>query len=58
MGCGLRVAGGGSDNYIFFKNLKIQSEFAYKSESDIDILKRVEDVLLTPLPLTRYRFAF
>ena len=42
----------------FFKNPEIQSDFASKSESDIDILRRVGDALSTPLPLTSYMFTF
>ena len=43
---------------IFFKSPNIQSDLAFKSESDVDILRGVGDALSTPIPLTSYKFTF
>ena len=42
----------------FFKTPKIRSDFESKSEFNIDILRRVGNVLSTSLPLTSYKFTF
>ena len=38
----------------FLKNPKMRSDFASKSESDVDILRGVTDALSMSLPLTSY----